>query len=80
MEILDRIGRQPVLPILNFADRDSALRIAEALVKGGINAFEITLRSPEAMDALQAVRKAFPDLALGAGTILEKEQLSQVNL
>ena len=78
MEILDRIGRQPVLPILNFADRDSALRIAEALVNGGINAFEITLRSPEAMDALQAVRKAFPDLALGAGTILEKEQLSQV--
>ena len=78
MEILDRLGRQPVLPILNFADRDSALRIAEALVNGGISAFEITLRSPEAMDALQTVRKEFPDLALGAGTILEKEQLSQV--
>ena len=78
MEILDRLGRQPVLPILNFADRDSALRIAEALVNGGISAFEITLRSPEAMDALQTVRKTFPDLALGAGTILEKEQLSQV--
>ena len=79
MEILDRLGSQPVLPILNFADRDSALRVTEALVKGGIRAFEITLRSPEAMDALQTVRKEFPDLALGAGTILEKEQLSQVN-
>ena len=78
MEILDRLGRQPVLPILNFADRDSALRVTEALVNGGISAFEITLRSPEAMDALQAVRKEFPDLALGAGTILKKEQLSQV--
>lgn len=79
MEILDRLGSQPVLPILNFADRDSALRVTEALVKGGIRAFEITLRSPQAMDALQTVRKEFPDLALGAGTILEKEQLSQVN-
>jgi len=79
VEILDRLGSQPVLPILNFADRDSALRVTEALVKGGIRAFEITLRSPEAMDALQTVRKEFPDLALGAGTILEKEQLSQVN-
>ena len=78
MEILDRLGRQSVLPILNFADRDSALRIAEALVNGGIRAFEITLRNPEATDALQAVRKTFPHLALGAGTILEKEQLSQV--
>ena len=78
MEILDQLGRQPVLPILNLADRDSALRITEALVKGGINAFEITLRSPEAMDALQTVRKEFPDLTLGAGTILDKEQLSQV--
>ena len=78
MEILDQLGRQPVLPILNLADRDSALRITEALVIGGINAFEITLRSPEAMDALQTVRKEFPDLTLGAGTILDKEQLSQV--
>jgi 2-dehydro-3-deoxyphosphogluconate aldolase/(4S)-4-hydroxy-2-oxoglutarate aldolase len=48
------------------------------LVNGGISAFEITLRSPEAMDALQTVRKEFPDLTLGAGTILDKEQLSQV--
>ena len=78
MEILDQLGRQPVLPILNFADRDSALRITEALVIGGINTFEITLRSPEALDALQTVRKEFLDLTLGAGTILDKEQLSQV--
>ena len=78
MEILDQLGRQPVLPILNFADRDSALRVTEALVIGEINAFEITLRSPEALDALQTVRKEFPDLTLGAGTILDKEQLSQV--
>lgn len=78
MRIIDQLEQQPVLPILNLADRDSALRITEALVKGGINAFEITLRSPEALDALQTVRKEFPDLTLGAGTILDKEQLSQV--
>ena len=78
MTIPDQLGRQPVLPILNLADQETALRVAEALTKGGIGAFEITLRSATALGSLQAVRKEFPDLALGAGTILEKEQVSQV--
>ena len=78
MEALDQLAGQPVLPILNLADPDSALRIAEALVAGGIKVFEITLRSPEALRALQAVRREFPGLTLGAGTILEPEQLAEV--
>ena len=78
MTIPDQLGRQPVLPILNLADQETALRVAEALTKGGIGTFEITLRSATALGSLQAVRKEFPDLALGAGTILEKEQVSQV--
>ena len=78
MGILDQLGGQPVLPILNLADRETALRVAEALTKGGIGAFEITLRSTTALGSLQAVRKEFPGLTLGAGTILEKEQVSQV--
>jgi 2-dehydro-3-deoxyphosphogluconate aldolase/(4S)-4-hydroxy-2-oxoglutarate aldolase len=78
VRIIDQLEKHPVLPILNLGDRDSALRVTEALLNGGISSFEITLRSPEAMDTLQTVRKEFPDLTLGAGTILDKEQLSQV--
>lgn len=78
MGILDQLGGQPVLPILNLPDGDSALRVAEALVAGGIKVFEITLRNPEALQALQAVREEFPDLTLGAGTLIEKEQIARV--
>jgi 2-dehydro-3-deoxyphosphogluconate aldolase/(4S)-4-hydroxy-2-oxoglutarate aldolase len=76
--IPNQLGQFPVLPILNEADQKTALRVAEALTKGGIGAFEITLRNPDALGSLQAVRKEFPSLTLGAGTILEKEQISQV--
>ena len=78
MTIPNQIGQFPVLPILNEADQKTALRVAEALTKGGISAFEITLRNSDALGSLQAVRKEFPSLTLGAGTILEKEQISQV--
>jgi 2-dehydro-3-deoxyphosphogluconate aldolase / (4S)-4-hydroxy-2-oxoglutarate aldolase len=77
VKILDQLQKHPVLPILNLANRDSALRVTEALVKGGIKVFEITLRSPEALQALQSVREEFPDLTLGAGTIINKEQVTQ---
>ena len=75
MRIPDQLGLQPVLPILNQGNPEDALRIAEALLEGGLRAFEITLRNPGALDSLQAVRAEFPDLALGAGTILQREQL-----
>ena len=78
MGILDQLGGQPVLPILNLPDGDSALRVAEALVAGGIKVFEITLRNPEALQALQAVREEFPDLTLGAGTLIDKEEIARV--
>ena len=78
MTIPDRLRSFPVLPILNFAEQTTALRVAEALTKGGIEAFEITLRNANALSSLQAVRKEFPGLTLGAGTILEKEQISHV--
>ena len=78
MDVLDQLGGQPVLPILNLPDGNSALRIAEALVGGGIKAFEITLRNPEALQALQAVRDEFPDLTLGAGTLVDKKQIGRV--
>lgn len=78
MTIPNQLGQFPVLPILNEADQKTALRVAEALTNGGISAFEITLRNSDALGSLQAVRKEFPSLTLGAGTILEKEQISQV--
>ena len=78
MTIPDQLRHNPVLPILNLADQETALHVVEALIAGGIKALEITLRTPAALDALRAVRKEFRELTLGAGTILDKEQIKKV--
>ena len=78
MNILDRVGKSPVLPILNLVDIHQGLRAAEALANGGIETIEITLRNKTALTVLHEIRKEFPHFTLGAGTILQKEQIKQI--
>ena len=59
------LQKYPVLPIINQATPDEALNIAEALLDGGIDVMEITLRTSQAKKALQVVRKKFPEITLG---------------
>lgn len=76
MSALDRLRGIPVLPILNRVDPCNPLKIAEALMEGGIGALEITLREQGAQSALTAIRKEFPDLLLGAGSLTETDQIN----
>ena len=57
---------------------DESLRLCEALIEGGISIFEITLRTPCAMDAIKAVAKEFPHATTGAGTVLNPTQFKMV--
>lgn len=52
--------------------------IAEALLVGGVEIMEITLRSDKAKESLVAVRKNFPEIVLGAGSVLNPEQLEWI--
>ena len=70
------LQKYPVLPIINQATPDQALSIAEALLEGGIDVMEVTLRTTQAKETLQVVRKKFPEITLGVGSILSKEQLN----
>lgn len=69
------LQKYPVLPIINQATPDEALSIAEALLEGGIDVMEVTLRTSQAKEALQVVRKKFPEITLGVGSILSTEQV-----
>lgn len=68
---------RPVLPVLVIEDVGLAVDLALALKAGGIEVLEVTLRTPGALDALQAVRQAVPDLLVGAGTVIHAEQFSE---
>ena len=74
----DWLGTYPVLPIINQLTPDEALLIAEALTVGGVKIMEITLRTDKAKDSLLAVRKHFPELVLGAGSVMNQEQMNWI--
>jgi 2-dehydro-3-deoxyphosphogluconate aldolase/(4S)-4-hydroxy-2-oxoglutarate aldolase len=70
-------SRAPVIPVLTIERVADAVPLARALVKGGLPVLEITLRTPVALDALRAMAGEVPDAVLGAGTVLNVEQLDQ---
>ena len=67
----------PVIPVITLEQAESALPLAEALVSGGLPVLEITLRTPHALAAIRAIKQAFPDAIVGAGTIISRTQFQQ---
>ena len=63
-----------VMPVLTVDSVDQGLRMVDALAEGGLTTLELTLRTPAAIPALTAIKKARPDVLIGAGTILSVEQ------
>lgn len=76
---LDQIMRTaPVIPVMMIDDLDHAVPLARALVKGGLKVLEITLRTPVAMKAIEAILAEVEGAIVGAGTILTPKQLDAV--
>ncbi|QDG76742.1 bifunctional 4-hydroxy-2-oxoglutarate aldolase/2-dehydro-3-deoxy-phosphogluconate aldolase [Labrenzia sp. PHM005] len=64
----------PVIPVLVIEDPEKAVPMAEALVRGGLPAIEITLRTPRALEAIEAVNAHVEGAIAGAGTVLTPQQ------
>ncbi len=67
--------KRRVIPAASVASVDEAKALAEAMLAGGLDVIEITFRTPVAADAIAAVGRAFPEMVLGAGTVLSCDQL-----
>lgn len=76
MDSLFLLTQSPVLPVIVLDDAGLAPDLARALVKGGIRVMEITLRTPEALDAIRRIRDEVPDAIVGAGTVRNREHVS----
>lgn len=68
-EIAAILAKTRILPIITVQDEARAAPLAAALLAGGITACEVTLRTPAALGVITAMRRAAPDLWVGAGTI-----------
>ncbi|MFC6489539.1 2-dehydro-3-deoxy-phosphogluconate aldolase [Nitratireductor sp. GCM10026969] len=69
-KLLEILSGQPVIPVLKIERIADAVPLARALARGGLPAVEITLRTPEALDAIRLVVDEVPEAIVGAGTIL----------
>lgn len=66
----------PVIPVLTIEHLEHAVPLARALVKGGLRALEITLRTDAALAAIDAIAKAVPDAVPGVGTVTTMADLT----
>lgn len=65
-----------LLPAVTFPDAYAAVRLAEALLEGGLDVMEVTFRTKATSNAIKAIVKELPEMHIGAGTILSADQLS----
>jgi len=76
MRVEDVMALAPVIPVLIVENAADAMPIAHALVAGGLPALEVTLRTPAALDVIREMAKV-PGAVVGAGTVLNPDQLHQ---
>ena len=74
-DVMKRLHGIGIIPAIVLDRVEDAAPLAEALCKGGLPAAEVTYRTACAHDAMIAMKKARPDLIVGAGTVLTKEQV-----
>ncbi|MEM6665632.1 MAG: bifunctional 4-hydroxy-2-oxoglutarate aldolase/2-dehydro-3-deoxy-phosphogluconate aldolase [Pseudomonadota bacterium] len=69
------LAKCPVVPVLAIPELSQAEPLAKALAAGGITVSEITLRTEAGLPAIQAFKSAAPEMVVGAGTILDADDL-----
>ena len=76
-ELKARLGNAPLIPTLTIEDLDDAIPLAEALAAGGIQVIEVTLRTPNALAAIEKIATNVKNVKVGIGTVLNAEQFKQ---
>lgn len=74
---IDLMNRGRVIPVVVIDRAADAVPLARALLAGGVDTMEITLRTPDALAAIRSVAEQVPDMAVGAGTIVRPEQATE---
>ena len=77
-KFIQSLEAKRIVPLVQSSDTVTALRIAEALLEGGIDVLEVVLRTDAALECLEAIAKEFPHAHVGAGTVLCAEQTKEV--
>lgn len=74
-EILERISKIGIVPVVKIDKAEDAVPLAKALCAGGLPCAEITFRTQAAAEAIKIMTENFPDMCIGAGTVLNAAQV-----
>lgn len=67
----------PIVPVIALESEEDALPLAKALLEGGINIMEITLRTQAGLKAIEIISKSLPQMHVGAGTVLNGDDFQK---
>ena len=73
--VLEQIKKIGIVPVVKIDRAEDALPLAKALCAGGLPCAEVTFRTAAAKDSIKAMSEAYPEMLVGAGTVLTKEQV-----
>jgi len=76
-KIIKQLEALRIVPVVVIENADDAVPLAKALVEGGLPCAEVTFRTAAGKQAIARMAKAYPELILGAGTVLTTEQVDQ---
>jgi 2-dehydro-3-deoxyphosphogluconate aldolase/(4S)-4-hydroxy-2-oxoglutarate aldolase len=74
VDIIDRMRQMGIIPVVSIPKLEHALPLAESLLEGGLPCAEVTFRTAAAAESMMEIRARFPEIFLGAGTVLTIEQ------
>lgn len=74
MNVAEIIEKLKVVPVIKLDDAKDAVPLGKALVEGGLPVAEITFRTEAAEEAIKRMSGAYPEIAVGAGTLTSVEQ------
>jgi len=77
MDILERIGLAGLVPVVVIENAEDAVPAAHALLEAGLDVMEITMRTAAGIQAINNVRKAVPEMLVGAGTVLTLDKCKE---
>lgn len=77
MAVLKRIARNRIVPVAALDHEDLAEPLAEALLRAGLDVIEITFRTAAAAPAIRRIAARLPEMLVGAGTVLDPDQLAR---
>lgn len=77
IEMINKLKQFKVIPVIQINSVEQAIPLAKVLVENGLPVAEVTFRTEAAADAIKAMREAYPEMCIGAGTVLNAEQIEQ---